>query len=106
MRRHDVPQRFFEYHNNCIGLLDPVLHTPAFCSSTSPLLFHAILAVTAGTFRLDKYVALWERTKSMISLAFGAAEESVELCQAVSLINNWNDVEDKSGSLRFGFAVR
>lgn len=42
----------------------------------------------------------------MIDQAFAVAEESVELCQAVSLVFQWNDVEDRSGSLRFGFAVR
>lgn len=42
----------------------------------------------------------------MINQAFAAAEESIELCQAVALVNHWSDVEDGSGSLRFGFAVR
>ena len=98
--------RFFEYHNTCIGLFDPGLHTPAYTYSTSTLLFHAILAVSASTFHAECYVELWQRTRSMLNMAFAAAEESIELCQAATLVFLWNDPEDRTGSLRFGFAVR
>jgi hypothetical protein len=94
------------HHNTCTGLLDPVLHTPAFTFNASSAIFHAILAVTAGTFRPDRYVELWQRAKMILNLAFAAEEASVELCQAVSLMSAWNDVEDVSGSMRFGFAIR
>jgi hypothetical protein len=42
----------------------------------------------------------------MVDQAFAAAEESIELCQAVSLMFMWRKMEDRSGSLRLGFAVR
>jgi len=101
-----IRARFFEFHNTCIGLLDSALHTPHFTSSTSPLLFFAILAVTAEVFRPEQHTTLWLRTKAMLDQAFAAAEQSIELCQAVTVVFLWNNFEDRSGTLRFGFAVR
>lgn len=87
-------------------MLDPALHTPNFTHATSPLLFHSILAVAAECFRPDHYTILWKAAKTMLDQAFGDAEESIELCQAVTLMFQWRKLEDRSGSLRLGFAVR
>jgi hypothetical protein len=88
------------------AVLDPALHTPTFTHATSPLLFHVVLAITAEVFRSNQYDVLWKRAKAMVDQAFAVAEESIELCQAVSLMFMWRKMEDRSGSLRFGFAVR
>jgi hypothetical protein len=82
------------------------LHTPTFTHATSPLLFQTILAVAAEAFRSDQYIVLWQTAKKMLDGAFALAEESIELCQAVILLFHWRRLEDRSGSLRLGFAVR
>lgn len=97
---------FFQNHNTYIALLDPALHTPEYTFATSPILFTAIITVTANAFLPTRYPELLKHMNFMLGKAFEHTDVEIGLCQALSLLSVWKEGGDRGSWLRTGYAIR
>ena len=105
----DVPFLFEQYHsrlNTYLALLDPDLHSPAYTLRTSPILFTAVLAVSAQVYMPEIYKPLRKRANDMLGIAFARGDAHIGMCQALSMLSVWKEANDKGSWLRVGYAIR
>ena len=105
----DVPFLFEQYHtrlNTYLALLDPDLHSPAYTLRTSPILFTAVLAVSAQVYMPEIYKPLRKRVNDMLGIAFARGDAHIGMCQALSMLSVWKEANDKGSWLRVGYAIR
>lgn len=89
-----------------ISILDPALHIPAFCRSTSLPLFTTILAVAAKVARPDLFPDLVDSANRQVSQAFLCGVSNVEFVQTLSILSFWRPAEDSRSWTRIGYAIR
>ncbi|TDL16780.1 hypothetical protein BD410DRAFT_807837 [Rickenella mellea] len=111
----DVEKLFDIFYTRCnpfLGLLDPVLHTPASTFARCPFLFTVVCAVSSRYYRekSDIYAIAMHFAKHAAATALIDGWKSVELCQAYILMSvyavparRWE--EDRSW-LYTGLAIR
>jgi hypothetical protein len=105
----DVPLLFDHFHNKLntyIALLDPILHSPAYTLANSPILFTAILTVSAQCYMPELHKPLRKRVDEMLGIAFARGDAEIGICQALSLLGTWKEPNDSSSWLKLGYAIR
>ncbi|KAK4704901.1 hypothetical protein P7C70_g1309, partial [Phenoliferia sp. Uapishka_3] len=85
---------FFNKLNFMISILDPQLHTPDFCRSTSLPLFTTILTVSSKVIRPDLYPLLVASANRQIAQAFLHGVSDVEFVQTLGISCFWRPAED------------
>ena len=97
---------FFDNLNTYIALLDPALHTPAYCLASSPILFLSILVVTSMVYASSLYEFFFNAANRILADSFATGHVSVGLCQSLSLLSVWKKPSDQNAWLRVGYAIR
>lgn len=92
--------------NPMTSLLDPELHTAAFCRSRSAILFTAILTVSAKVCLPVLHGPALKHAKALLGQAFEAGTNNLELVQALATLVFWQDPTDDSGARKLAYAVR
>lgn len=101
-----LTSRFFDHLNPYIAILDPALHTSAYCRQTSPVLHLAILTAAAMVFKPEYHPSLSHHIHMLFGEAFMTGLTSVGLCQALSITSVWKEPSDNRQWLRVGYAIR
>ncbi|BGP25349.1 hypothetical protein JCM10295v2_004273 [Rhodotorula toruloides] len=97
---------YFMHLNPMTSLLDPELHTAAFCRSRSAILFTAILTVSAKVCLPVLHEPALKYAKVLLGQAFEAGTNNLELVQALATLVFWQDPTDDSGARKLAYAVR
>lgn len=92
--------------NPMTSLLDPELHTAAFCRSRSAILFTAILTVSAKVCLPVLHQPALKHAKLLLGQAFEAGTNNLELVQALATLVFWQDPTDDSGARKLAYAIR
>ncbi|GAA5820916.1 hypothetical protein JCM10212_006074 [Sporobolomyces blumeae] len=97
---------YFAHLNPMTSVLDPVLHTVAFCRAHSPFLVTAIVTVAAKVNSTSLYPACLKYAKSLLAQAFEHGVNNLELVQAISTLAFWQEPTDDSGGRKLAYAIR
>ncbi|BGP08839.1 hypothetical protein JCM10049v2_004690 [Rhodotorula toruloides] len=97
---------YFMHLNPMTSLLDPELHTAAFCRARSAILFTAILTVSAKVCLPVLHGPALKHAKVLLGQAFEAGTNNLELVQALATLVFWQDPTDDSGARKLAYAVR
>ncbi|ORY73629.1 hypothetical protein BCR35DRAFT_281551 [Leucosporidium creatinivorum] len=97
---------YYEHLNIFLPVLDPTLHTPSYCTETSPLLFTSILAVTSKIVRPRIYSSCLVLANKLFAQAVEYGLCSIEVVQATILLTHFKKAEDSTSWRRTGYAIR
>lgn len=97
---------YFRYLNVTIAMLDPDIHSWHECRSRSPLLFTAVVAVTARIVRPRVYKSSLMIANKLVGEAVETSACSIEVVQALNILAQWKRADDSSSWRRVGYAIR
>ncbi|OXM81875.1 hypothetical protein C364_00849 [Cryptococcus neoformans Bt63] len=97
---------YFRHLNATVAILDPVIHNPTYCRHHSPLLFTAVLTVTARIIRPKAYAACLLLSNRFVGQAVEFGLCSIEIVQALNLLTHWKKPDDETSFRRVGYAIR
>lgn len=97
---------YFRHLNATVAILDPAIHNPTYCRHHSPLLFTAVLTVTARIIRPKAYAACLLLSNRFVGQAVEFGLCSIEIVQALNLLTHWKKPDDETSFRRVGYAIR
>lgn len=97
---------YFHHLNVTVAILDPVLHTATFCRDKCPLLFSAVLTVTAKILRPKAYSACLLISNKLVGEAVEFGLCSTEVVQAILVLTHWKKADDSTAWRKTGYAIR
>lgn len=97
---------YFHHLNVTVAVLDPVLHTATYCREKSPLLFSAILTVTAKIIRPKAYSSCLLVSNRLVGQAVEFGLCSIEVVQAILVLTHWKKADDATSWRKTGYAIR
>ncbi|KAE8541560.1 hypothetical protein D1P53_002923 [Cryptococcus gattii VGV] len=97
---------YFRHMNATVAMLDPVIHSTTYCRHHSPLLFTAVLTVTARIIRPKAYAACLLLANKFVGQAVEFGLCSIEIVQALNLLAHWKKPDDETSFRRVGYAIR
>lgn len=97
---------YFHHLNVTVAVLDPVLHTATYCRDKCPLLFSAVLTVTAKVIRPEAYSSCLLIANKLTGQAIEYGLCSVEVVQALLILTHWKKADDPSAWRKTGYAIR
>ena len=97
---------YFDHLNYAVPLLDPVLCTPDSCRERSPLLFTAVITVTAKSARPRVYRSCLLLANRLVGKAVESNNSNLETVQALYLLAHFKEPHDTSAWKRVGYAIR
>ncbi|KIR79472.1 hypothetical protein I306_03592 [Cryptococcus gattii EJB2] len=96
---------YFRHLNATVAMLDPVIHSTTYCRHHSPLLFTAVLTVTARIIRPEAYAACLLLANKFVGQAVEFGLCSIEIVQALNLLAHWKKPDDETSFRRVGLAI-
>ncbi|KIS00240.1 hypothetical protein L804_01649 [Cryptococcus deuterogattii 2001/935-1] len=96
---------YFRHLNATVAMLDPVIHSTTYCRHHSPLLFTAVLTVTARIIRPKAYAACLLLANKFVGQAVEFGLCSIEIVQALNLLAHWKKPDDETSFRRVGLAI-
>jgi coenzyme F420-reducing hydrogenase delta subunit len=97
---------YYQHLNIFLPVLDSSLHTPAYCTETSPLLFTAVLTVACKVIRPRIYSSCLALANKLFAQAFEYGLCSIEVVQATVLLTHFKKAEDSTSWRKTGYAIR
>jgi hypothetical protein len=97
---------YFHHLNVTVAILDPVLHTATYCREKSPLLYSAVLTVTAKIIRPKAYSKCLLISNKLVGQAVEFGLCSVEVVQAILVLTHWKKADDATSWRKTGYAIR
>lgn len=97
---------YFGHVNVTVAVLDPVLHTATFCREKSPLLFTAVLTVTAKILKPKAYSSCLLIANKLVGQAVEYGVSTIEVVQALIILQHWKKADDGSSWRKLGYAIR
>ncbi|BEJ13333.1 hypothetical protein CspHIS471_0305070 [Cutaneotrichosporon sp. HIS471] len=103
---YELFEFYFHHLNVAVAILDPVLHTATYCRDKSPLLFSAVLTVTAKIIRPEAYPSCLFIANKLVGQAVEFGLCSIEIVQAIIMLTHWKKADDSTSWRKVGYAIR
>ncbi|CAK9783420.1 unnamed protein product [Cutaneotrichosporon oleaginosum] len=103
---YELFEFYFHHLNVTVAILDPVLHTATYCRDKSPLLFSAVLTVTAKIIRPKAYSSCLLIANKLVGQAVEFGLCSIEVVQAIIMLTHWKKADDSTSWRKVGYAIR
>lgn len=104
----DVDPLFHSFHTRMNPLscqLDPILHTPTYVRTLSPILFAAVLTAASKVERPDLYPPLLAFANELVVNGFASGTCEVEFVQAISILSFSKPAADSASFRRVGYGA-